>query len=390
MPNRVYLQFYTEWKQEREIMGDGCYVLYNGLSEVWRKCDGDFVWMRQDYDNYLKDASEFTQYQAPPIKKGQLHISACGHWTQLYQAYMWAQRYPGLKITVGGGNIFDKLAWEEKDLPVNMRIETRSANDYYGMKPMSEWKLAFGLPADARSIQFGYRVGQGCYWGKCPYCINNERYTERQILHWEFANLWPDFPKSVYLASPSITPNQLKSLLASLPARDDFSYMGFIRGTAAEADAIRKGLGHGNIKASQLRLRIGVEMPSSRMHKFLDRGMSVTELYDTLQMLDELGVTVVQQYIWGWNNLTWPDLQEFEWFVDGLYKKHAWFKLNRLHAYYKMPWFEQFPKGEERTFGPFKLGFPTKITRGEHYLMNVVIKEVLAETGRLIQAGGDL
>ena len=72
----------------------------------------------------------------------------------------------------------------------------------------------------------------------------------------------------------------------------------------------------GNIPTSTL--GFGIEFPSDRMWKYLNKGTHMDEVLETLEFCMQSGFKVNANVILGWNNLIEQDLKDLEGFMDNL------------------------------------------------------------------------
>jgi len=369
MNDTLFIQFYGKTKS-------GWFDLCNGFSDTWDLCKGhgDFLWMEheQDYDKwYDKD----TYGDVPlPIKKGTVYVSA-SYVNHLYQAYIWAIQYPDIKFIVGGPVASERCTeftgWQsvhfkvEGKLPDNLNLTGRSIENLFNVPEFSgTWKLEIpdNVPGDSR-IYFSYTLENLCYWKKCPFCSiaqhSMEHFRKRKQINLEFKDMDFSGHKIVRLNTGSITPDHIKQIIPELPKNDNIEYRYFMRAAKAETNALRQVVKQldGNIPASTL--GFGIEFPSDRMWKYLNKGTHMDEVLETLEFCMESGFKVNANVILGWNNLIDQDLKDLEGFMDNLSEQAVTtLQLRWLFAHPYTKIYETYD-GVQNTIrlGPFNCGF---------------------------------
>jgi hypothetical protein len=369
MTDTLFIQFYGKTKS-------GWFDLCNGFSDTWDLCKskGDFLWMEHEED-YNKWYKEETYGNIPlPIQKGIVYVSA-SYVNHLYQAYIWATQYPNINFIVGGPvasvRCSEQEGWNsvhfkvEKKLPPNLTITGQSVESLFNVKDFSGlWKLEIpdNIPQGSK-IYFSYTLENLCYWKKCPFCSiaqhSMEHFRKRKNMDLEFKDM--DFigHKIVRLNTGSITPEHIKQILPNLPKADDIEYRYFMRAAKAETKALKQVVRQldGDIPASTL--GFGIEFPSDRMWKYLNKGTHMEEVIETLEFCRESGFKVNANVILGWNNLIDQDLKDLEHFMDSLSENAVTtLQLRWLFAHPYTQIYDDYD-GVQNTIrlGPFNCGF---------------------------------
>lgn len=369
MKDTLFIQFYGK-------TNSGWFDLCNGFSDTWDLCKtkGDFLWMEHNQDtDHWYDASSYGE-QTLPISKGRVYVSA-SYVNHLYQAYTWANQYPDIDFIVGGPvaaeRCADKKGWHsvhfkvEGELPPNLTLTGQSIESLFNVPEFSgEWKLEIpsNVPDHSR-IYFSYTLENLCYWKKCPFCSiaqhTMDHARKRDILDLKFKDLDFNGHKIVRLNTGSITPDHIRRILPSLPVRDDMEYRYFMRAAKAETKALRDVMEQlkGDLPPSTL--GFGIEFPSDRMWKYLNKGTRMDEVIETLDFCRESGFKVNANVILGWNNLVDQDLLDLEMFMDSLAKTAVTtLQLRWLFAHPYTRIYEEYD-GRQNSIhlGPFNCGF---------------------------------
>lgn len=328
MGDTLFIQFYGKTKS-------GWFDLCNGFSDVWDLCKskGDFLWMEHEQDSDQWYEPKSYGHIPLPIRKGKVYISA-SYINHLYQAYLWADQYPEIQFIVGGPvaseRCADKEGWQsvhfkvEGPLPPNLTLTGQSVETLFEVPDFSgTWKLELpdAIPRDSK-IYFSYTLENQCYWKKCPFCSiaqhSKDHFRKRKNIGLEFKDLSWQGHKIVRLNTGSITPEHIRAILPRLPQRDDMEYRYFMRAAKGETQALKQVVAqlNGNIPATTL--GFGIEFPSDRMWKYLNKGTRMEEVIETLEFCRTSGFKVNANVILGWNNLIDQDLLDLETFMDSL------------------------------------------------------------------------
>jgi hypothetical protein len=373
MTDTLFIQFYSKTKS-------GWFDLCNGFSDTYDLCSskGDFFWMQHEADNDKWYEEETYRNRPLPVEKGRVYVSA-SYINQLYQAYTWANQYPDIEFIVGGPVASERCGgpdgWNsvhfkvEKDLPSNLFITGQSVEDIFGVPNFSgKWKLDISkaIPQDSR-IYFSYTLENLCYWKKCPFCSiaqhSMDHFRKRDNIGLEFKHLEYQGHKIVRLNTGSITPEYIKAILPRLPKSDDMEYRFFMRAAKAETKALKQVIDQLNGNIPDCTLGFGIEFPSDRMWKYLNKGTKMDEVFETLELCRKSGFKVNANVILGWNNLIEQDLRDLEYFMDNLSENAVTtLQLRWLFAHPYTKIHEDYDGVENSlTLGPFNYGFNVRV-----------------------------
>jgi hypothetical protein len=221
---------------------------------------------------------------------------------------------------VGGPAVINDGLSITKPLPKNLIFITKSVENYFGFNDFSfQWNL--DIPDDDNNGKIiTYTIDLNCYWNNCIYCSGYDPCLKRirKNINFEFQNFDLIKPVKVRLNSPSISPSFIENYFPHLPRRKNLSYLTLIRPSKKEHEALDR------VKYSCSDLNIlfgmGIEFPSDRILKSVNRGITVNEMLDTINFMAESfpNSELVMTAILGWNNLQESDLLEAERFVNNI------------------------------------------------------------------------
>jgi len=393
MDNTLFVQFFGR-------TSSGWFDLCNGFSDTWDLCrsKGDIYWVEQ-----LADPSRWydeTAYgNVPlPITKGRVFVSA-SYVNHLYQAYTWACSHPDIQFVVGGPVASERATnlpgWHSVHfkvtgaLPPNLTLTGRSVESWFGVPDFSgTWKLTIPdvVPRGSR-VYFSYTLENLCYWKKCPFCSiaqhSLEHARHRQDFGLEFKDLTYEGHKIVRLNTGSITPAQIRAILPQLPRKEDIEYRYFMRANRAETRALQEVVAELDGQIPDSTLGFGIEFPSDRMWKYLNKGTCMDEVMETLDVCRESGFKVNANLILGWNNLVDKDLKDLEFFMGNLAENAVTsLQLRWLFAHPYTRIYETYEGRENSiTLGPFNCGFNVRVNDRQREL-NQTAAEIIREKCR--------
>jgi hypothetical protein len=375
MPDTLFVQFYSRSPK-------GYFDLSNGFSDTFDICRerGSFFWQEHEPDSSLWH-DEATYADRPlPIRSGSAYVSA-SYMNHLHQAYVWALEYPDIRFVVGGPVAAARKsgphAWEplyfdmreDANLPANLRITGRSVEEELGLPNFSgRWKLEIPdqIPPHA-PVYISYTLDNGCYWGRCIYCNIKEApcdlFRKRPRLDFGFERIAHPGRKIVRLNTGSMTPRYIREVIGNLPKSENIEYRTFMRASRGENLALKRTISEDGFTPPKITIGIGVEFPSDRMLAYMDKGIKVADILETLRICKEYGIRVNGNLILGWENLAGSDIGELERFLDEMpADAMSTIQLRWLFAHPRTPIHDEYA-GEPLYFGPFYLGFKVSISR---------------------------
>ena len=391
MADTLFVQFYHRTSSHWFDLG-------NGFSDTWQLCGtrGDFFWVDLDMDpDTWYDPAAYKVIPLP-LEKGRVYVSA-SYVNHLYQALVWARAYPNIEFVVGGPVAAESDGpddqWNsvhflvEGELPKNLHPTGQSMESILGVEEFSQdWHLELPeeLPGNGR-IYFSYTLENQCYWKKCPFCSIGRHarahHRKRQDLALEFKHLSHAGHKIVRLNTGSMVPEQIRAILPRLPVRSDMEYRFFMRAARAETLALESVASACGDNIPDCTLGFGIEFPSDRMWKYLNKGTRMEEVLTCFDLCRELGFKVNANMILGWNILTPEDLGDLEGFMDRLDGASVTtLQLRWLFAHPHTPIHGNYAGGEAPLrLGPFNCGFHVKVDEKQ--------RDFNLRAGEIIQEG---
>lgn len=393
MHQTLFVQFLSRSRR-------GWWDLANGFSDTYDLCQnqGDFHWVVHEPESDKWYCEDTYTCRPLPVDRGTVYVSAC-YINHLYQAYVWARQYPGLKVVAGGpvaaARAGDPGAWAplyfqlrpDAVFPENLTLTGLSVEQFFGVPDFSgTWKL--DIPGEIvdpdAPIYISYTLDNGCYWGRCIYCnikeAPKELFRRRTQLAYEFARLDHPGKKIVRLNTGSMTPRYIREVLPTLPAAEDLEYRTFMRCAGAENRALQQVVSRHDSDLPALTLGIGVEFASDRMLAYMDKGITCADILETLRICRQAGIRVNGNMILGWNNLEDQDVEQLERFLEQLPENAMTsLQLRWLYAHPYTVIHRQYT-GDPVFLGPFYLGFKVAISTAQ--------KRLNQKAADLIQAWG--
>jgi len=380
MADTLFVQFYNKTK-------GGYFDLCNGFSDTYDLCKskGDFYWVEHEVDRKKWFLDETYANRKLPINKGTVYISAI-YTNHLYQSYVWAKEYPNIRFIVGGPvaaeRRIDAKGWNPlyfaidsyKVLPSNLKITGKSVEGWFGVVNFSgKWKLDVPefVPDDGK-IYFSYTLDNGCYWSKCIFCNialhAKDLFRKRKDMNFEFQDIKHNGTKIVRLNTGSITIPYIREVLPALPCGDDMEYRLFMRPAKAENKALQEALHNRRGEFPHCVLGFGIEFPSNRMLRYIDKGCNTDEILEFLSLCRSNRIRVNANLILGWDNLIEDDIREVESFMERVPENSiTTVQLRWLFAHPHTKVHDTY-KGEGITLGPFYEGFHTEISEKQKEL----------------------
>ena len=175
-----------------------------------------------------------------------------------------------------------------------------------------------------------------------------------------------------------MTPEHIRLLLPMLPVRPDMEYRFFMRAAAAETRAMKDAVDRMEGRIPDCTLGFGIEFPSDRMWRYLNKGTRMEDVAKTLEFCTKAGFKVNANVILGWNNLVEQDIQDLEGFMHRLTGKTVTtLQLRWLFAHPYTPIYDTYGGVENSIrLGPFNCGF--HVTIPDHQVaLNLAAAEII-------------
>ena len=300
MINRLFLQFYLYDSEMDE------YDLVNGFSDTWDYCKnlGDFIWISQDKIDafYHRNIPEIKL----PFSEGIVYAS-CQLYSQISSVINCAKENPDVEFVIGGPAVlFDKKL---SFILSNVTIFRGSVEEYFNIENFScLWNLEIPEELKGKTIRYCYTVDTRCYWGKCSYCNLEKRINRirpKKNLKYKFG-LNSGGREFVYLTDPSITPKLLNWI--SNVDFDNVLFECFARADKITKESFEKN----SIDFYNLKLGVGIEYPSDRMLKIMNKGVSIKDIEDFFGFINNTNISYTLNFIVGWPQLIEHDVFELK------------------------------------------------------------------------------
>lgn len=311
MFNTYFIQFYENNHWGRE---DIC-VLTNGFSNAYHYCKniGDFLWVNRGKMNEVNF----------PFTSGTVYISLL-FLPDLYQVIEWAKDNPNIKFVGGGPAILSRKSIRVTDyetlFPKNLHITPLTVEQYFELEPNKDlWGLDISQIdkndlKNVKEIYFSYSIDVRCYWKKCNFCsyhfsrneyIKKDKYIDLKVID----KIDSDFPLIVKLTSPSLNKHYLNILIPQFKYNDKLTYEFAIRCDSHIHQVLWEKL-KGLTKPPKLRVSLGLEYPTDRMLQFMNKGFSLQDIINMVNLLKDYNSIISAGFIIGWPTLTWDDVTE--------------------------------------------------------------------------------
>jgi len=286
-----YTRKYLEWNNNQRIL-----VLNNGFSSVWNyiKNKGDIVWVDPS-------KSKFPEVTSP------VYIS-CSWLNEFKYITEWVASRPDISFIVGG----PAVSSSKINLPYNnFKADSRQLYETLGIEPQIDlWNL---VPPDNLlfdAIMYNYSFSTtSCYWGKCTFCLNKD-YGGKELPIEDIPVIIPDH-NIVWINSLSMKPSDIIKVFSRLGSRSLYNF--YLRGDLG----VLKALDNVPIIPT-IHPMIGVEFPSDRMLKLMNKGTTSDVMTKVILKFLENGCFVFLFLILGWPNLAESDIDGIKEFLDKL------------------------------------------------------------------------
>ncbi len=390
MKDTLFIQFYSRIENTNpRFKGQSIYELCNGFSDTYDLCKskGDFLWV-----NHSKQLRGYGQNKIKelnislPINKGIIYV--CTYYlSQLYQVYKWALKYPNIKFIVGGPSTNPKTFEVDWNIfPKNMEIINKTVEEYFNIPNFSnKWNLELPQEDHSMILTYSYTLRSSCYWGKCIFCNQSQGTRQRSNIDFEFKNVKYSGLQRVNLYTPAMTSNHLKKLLLNLDYNKKIRYDIYLRGNKTERDTLKDIFKVKKNNFPQIKFVLGVEYPSDRMLKYMNKNINVDGILKTINIIassNQKNIQIQLPFILGWNNLENSDIICLKDFMNKLpfNKIKISFSVNMLTAKPYTYVFDTYEKKEDLYIGPFFYGFKPLISNEQIQLSKESI-EVLFKQG---------
>ena len=285
--------------------GSKFHLLANGFSYVWDYANP--VWVELDQKLNVVTPIDFSNYQVVYVS-----VSFFEH---IFIVLDWARENPQISFIMGGPAItaLPALQWEMYKIPSNVTGLDSLAESIFGL-PLDPKRFKLVPPDPTISKLYNFHIENGCYWGGCKFCIYPKHYQGGDM-GFDLEALWNAPPGGVWLGTSSISPKNCR-IFTELNYTDK-RYHCYVRGDSLILDALPKVLS--NVKQpSSLRFLVGVEFPSNRMLKIMNKCTDIDTLARVINILIDAKCKVSLTFMTGWGCLEENDIKEAEKFFKML------------------------------------------------------------------------
>ena len=306
-----FVQFYHReqliWDRKREVT-----IFKNALSSVWKRIEGinhgPFVWIDMDNEDATFDYPSGIAFCSVYYK------------SELFRVLRWAKQRPDVEFHIGGP-IVDTwpLSKEIEDSLPNFRSHYKLLFEDFLFEqkfaPLAHWDLK--LPeTDAPEIAYGFSVSKlnGCWWRKCTYCKQKSlpiylNPTEIPII---------DYPgtKHIWLNTYCMRAQDIKNIYPNLPDRDDVRYGTFLKLNYWSTEYMLRAIETMKCNPKNLAFDIGIEFPIARVLEIANRGVSLPEYINGLNLLLEYGCKIHINLIQRLGFLKESDIDDVKLFAE--------------------------------------------------------------------------
>jgi len=275
------------------------HLLTNGFSYVWDYANP--VWVELDRGFREVKPTRFSENQ-------NVYVSA-SFFEHAFVVLEWAKENPQTNFFVGGPAIptLKTTNWLYK-LPQNVRMLNTLAETIFNL-PLDPKRFKIEVPDLNVPRVFNFHIEDGCYWGKCKFCVYN--YDKGGEIGFDLDTLSNVPPGGIWLGTSSLSPKNCE-ILTQLNY-EERRYHSFLRGDKLILEILQRIMPR--IKEpSRLRFLIGVEFPSNRMFKIMNKGTDTDTLSKVITILVEAGCKVTLDLLTGWGCLEKEDIKEAEEF----------------------------------------------------------------------------
>lgn len=300
-----YVQFYN-------LLNNGKIVcLQNGFSYIWDKIKKDNVWVKTGELN-------------PPISKGHIYAS-CWYSLDIDTVIRWKKNNPELTISVGGPiSIYPDIIDYKKN---KINLLQDSAENVFGVKPC--WNLE--IPKEFRNKEIRYTFSflennlygsreRCCYWGECVFCRVRLNKTKFRGLN-RIPIINHPMHKYIWLNFHAIPPEIIKELYPTFDDRADVTYITYARADSETTKALSLVINNTlKVNPKFLEFNIGIEFPSNRMLKIMNKGTTKEEYLNFIKLASNNNIKLVFTLILNWPEVIEEDVKEVEEWLNKLSK----------------------------------------------------------------------
>lgn len=307
---------YTENRYKRDVRGTTMF-LCNGFSNISKFVEKDIYWVHYPLAGSFEETFQNNMDVELPFESGNIYVSAL-YFIHLRQVIVWSLKYPKLKFVVGGPAIrHNNFPFKSK----NLKLVNDTANEYFNQK--IDWDIVIPETEDPEktTLIFGYDMGEKCYWNKCIFCRYNVESEDKpfdESLIDKIQDKTSHFQRvMINITNPSLSPSMLDILPKLTERKGNYGFQIFLRSDKAIVKKLKEVLPKCNYPEI-IRPFIGLEFPSDRMLKIINKGITLDTYLQFKELTDQYNMVTYTKLILGWPNLIEDDVKEANKFFSNM------------------------------------------------------------------------
>jgi len=296
----LFVQFYQTY--EKRLTSPGTFfekgakfhLLINGFSYIWNYANP--IWIELDRAFQEIEPFDFSGYR-------KVYASAA-FFEHAFIVVEWALKFPQVDFVVGGPAIrgLAIMKWAHK-IPKNFHMTKQLAESIFEL-PLNPKRFKMVPPDSTIPKLYNFHIENGCYWGGCKFCCDN---YSTQDVGFDLETLLNLPAGGVWLGTSAISPKNC-NIFTQLNYSDK-RYHCFIRGDSLTLEVFSQILS--DIKEpTKLRFLMGVEYPSDRMLKIMNKGTDTKTMAKMITMLVGAGCKVTLSFLTSWGCLEKDDISK--------------------------------------------------------------------------------
>jgi len=313
------MQYYIQFLHKESLMWDRnteVVILKNGFSPAWKMIEhqdrGPIIWVDMDLDNH----------KTFDFPNGVAYVSVY-YKSELFRVLEWAKQRPDVHFHIGGP-IVD--TWElskeiENSLP-NFTSHHKTTIERllfdYDISPKDHWDLIVPDDVYESDIAYGFSISKfnGCWWRKCTFC--KQKSVPKYLNYSEIPIIEYPGTKHIWINTYCMRPKDISLIYPNLPDRDDVRYASYLKLNHQSIVALSKAFEKMKCDPSNLAFNVGIEIPSDRLLKVFNRGVSLMEYIDGINFLLHHKCKVAINLIFRLGVIKDIDVEDVKLFAEGI------------------------------------------------------------------------
>ena len=256
----------------------------------------------------------------------QIFITSSHTW-EIFLVHTIAKEFPLINFTIGGPGPISFCGLKIPSFPPldNLKISSESLEIIFP-KTFSKREWGINLPEivknnDIDSINLLMcNTTRPCNWGKCKFCSINSFFSHINSTKDQLPNYSNYIPESlidskeiiISAGYPDTTLEELRKLVPII--NNDKRITFYFAMKALKPNKLKefKNIIKTIINPERLSISIGVEFFSNKMLKHINKGVTVDDCINTINLINYFKIKLRINIIFGWNNLTIADVNEFK------------------------------------------------------------------------------